>query len=83
MHRLHTQMPFVFFGGGSKQGPSKTTFKGAFAPERRKIAGHPELFFFKVKQNVSNLFCCSSNSAFLNLHIISFRTSRLTSDEND
>jgi hypothetical protein len=29
MHRLHTQMPFVFFGGGSKEGPSKTTFKQA------------------------------------------------------
>ena len=62
---------------------SGSTFKGAFAPERRKIAEHPALFFFTAYSNVSNLFCCSSDSAFLNLHIISFRMSRLTSHEND
>ena len=43
MRRLQTQMPFVFFGGGSEEGPSKTTFKQG----SRRFPGHGffELFY--------------------------------------
>ena len=44
----------------SRQLPkAPASVKGAFALERRKIAGHPALIFFTAYTDVSNLFCCS------------------------
>ena len=57
--------------------------QGAFALERRKIAGHPELAFFKFKSYVFNFEYCSSNIVFLALQNTYFPTRRLSPHEND
>ena len=45
MHRLQTQMPFVFFRGGSEEGPIKTSFKQGW----NCFLGH--VFFDTFSQN--------------------------------